>query len=119
MSDSEAMSDEEFEKYDPDDDFSTRRRSALFDIDDEDVEDETEDETVGGKSDEQDLSQEYPSMAGLPEKDESVREKPDERDLSEEYPLMKKQMAEQEKTVSPERRTLDQEYPSMKDLKKS
>ena len=114
MSDSEAMSDEEFEKYDPDDDFSTRRRSALFDIDDEDVEDETEDETVGGKSDEQDLSQEYPSMAGLPEKDESVREKPDEQDLSEEYPTM-----EEKKIISPEEWTLDDEYPSMKDLKKS
>ena len=116
MSD-EAMSDEDFEKWDEDEDFAGRRRQAIFgdDGDDEDV------DFVGDteEKDEMDLSQEYPSMEDLPEKDESVREKPDERDLSEEYPLMKKQMAEQEKTVSPDEWDLDKEYPSMKDLKKS
>ena len=106
------MSDEDFEKWDEDEDFAGRRRQAIFgdDGDDEDV------DFVGDteEKDEMDLSQEYPSMEDLPEKDESVREKPDERDLSEEYPTMN----EEKKIVSPEEWTLDDEYPSMKDLPK-
>lgn len=43
MSD-EAMSNEEFEKYDPDDDFAGRRREAIFGDDTEDDEDNKGDE---------------------------------------------------------------------------
>lgn len=119
MSD-EAMSDKEFEEYDENDDFAGRRLRGLFDIDDDEVEDEDsiggtgdEDETVSEEPTETDLSQEYPSMKDLPEKDEPVSES--DQDLSEEYPTMN----EEKKIVSPDEWTLDDEYPSMKDLKKS
>ena len=65
MGKDEAMSNEEFEKHDPDDDFAGRRRRGLFDVDDEDVDfvgdTEDEDETHLS-SDDKDLSNEYPTM---------------------------------------------------------
>ena len=131
MSDSEAMSDEDFEKADPDDDFSLRRMAALGDETEDNEDGETETKTKGKEYTDIELAAEREDLLGRKvytedsieefiaalrdgaeyyaaaesylkmKTDEDESEKPDS-----EYPVMMKELAEREKGS-------DEEFPLM------